>query len=80
MFRWFENRLDPFPVEELRGPPRKLLRFCLHFTKGAWPYIIMASLLMAGIAIAEVWLFGFLGSIVDWLSEQNRGSFLQTEA
>ncbi|WP_425054325.1 ABC transporter ATP-binding protein [Pseudomonas abyssi] len=80
MFRWFENRLDPFPVEELSEPPRKLLPFCLHFTKGAWPYIILASLLMAGIAIAEVWLFGFLGSIVDWLSDQNRETFLQTEA
>ncbi len=79
MFRWFEKRLDPFPTEELSEPPRRLLPFCLHFTRGAWPYIILASLLMACIAIAEVWLFGFLGSIVDWLSEQNRDTFLQTE-
>ena len=79
MFRWFEKRLDPFPTEELSEPPRQLLPFCLHFTRGAWPYIILASLLMACIAIAEVWLFGFLGSIVDWLSVQNRDTFLQTE-
>lgn len=79
MFRWFEKRLDPFPTEELSEPPRRLLPFCLHFTRGAWPYIILASLLMACIAIAEVWLFGFLGSIVDWLSVQNRDTFLQTE-
>ena len=79
MFRWFEKRLDPFPAEELSEPPRRLLPFCLHFTRGAWPYIILASLLMACIAIAEVWLFGFLGSIVDWLSVQNRDTFLQTE-
>ncbi|OWL91309.1 ABC transporter ATP-binding protein [Halopseudomonas aestusnigri] len=79
MFRWFEKRLDPYPTEELSEPPRRLLPFCLHFTRGAWPYIILASLLMACIAIAEVWLFGFLGSIVDWLSVQNRDTFLQTE-
>lgn len=79
MFRWFEKRLDPFPTEELSEPPRRLLPFCLHFTRGAWPYILLASLLMACIAIAEVWLFGFLGSIVDWLSVQNRDTFLQTE-
>ena len=79
MFRWFENRLDPFPLEELSEPPRKLLPFCLHFTKGAWPYIIIASILMAGIAMTEVWLFGFLGNIVDWLSAQTRETFLQTE-
>ncbi|WP_341706042.1 ABC transporter ATP-binding protein [Halopseudomonas sp.] len=79
MFRWFENRLDPFPVEELSEPPRKLLPFCLHFTRGAWPYIILASILMAGIAMTEVWLFGFLGNIVDWLSAQTRETFLQNE-
>ncbi|MEB3735492.1 hypothetical protein ULF88_18640 [Halopseudomonas pachastrellae] len=50
-------------MKELSEPPRKLLPFCLHFTKGAWPYIILASLLMAGIAIAEVWLFGFWAAL-----------------
>lgn len=79
LFRWFERRLDPFPAAELEEPPRSLLAFCLHYTRGAWPYLIAAAVLMAGIAIAEVWLFSFLGNIVDWLSDQNRESFLQTE-
>ena len=34
---------------------------------------------MAIIAFTEVWMFGFLGRIVDWLSVQNRETFLQTE-
>ncbi len=79
MFSWFERRLDPFPAEEPVEPPRTLLAFCLHYSKGAWPYLISAAVLMAAIAIAEVWLFSFLGSIVDWLSEQNRETFVQTE-
>ncbi|MFU0507106.1 ABC transporter ATP-binding protein [Pseudaminobacter sp. NGMCC 1.201702] len=79
MFRWFEKRLDPFPAEEPVEPPRTLLAFCLHYTKGSWPYLIAAAILMAGIAIAEVWMFGFLGNIVDWLAVQNRETFLQTE-
>ncbi|MGB3595641.1 MAG: ABC transporter ATP-binding protein [Pseudomonas neustonica] len=79
MFRWFENRLDPFPAAELSEPPRKLLPFCMHFTRGAWPYIILAAILTAGIALTEVWLFAFLGNIVDWLSGQSRETFLQTE-
>ena len=79
MFSWFERRLDPFPAEEPQEPPRTLLAFCLHYTQGAWPYLIGAALLMAGIAVAEVWLFSFLGNIVDWLSTQNRETFLQTE-
>ncbi len=79
MFEWFEKRLDPFPSEEPQEPPRTLVAFCLHYTKGAWPYLIPAAILMACIAIAEVWMFSFLGNIVDWLSEKDRATFLQTE-
>ncbi|MGX5803781.1 ABC transporter ATP-binding protein [Bradyrhizobium sp. Arg314] len=79
MFRWFENRLNPFPAAEPVEPPRTLIAFCLHYTRGAWPYIIMDAVLVATIAIAEVWMFGFMGRIVDWLSAQNRETFLQTE-
>jgi len=79
MFRWFESRLNPFPVAEPVEPPKTLIAFCLHYTRGSWPYIAAAALLITSIAIAEVWMFGFLGSIVDWLSAQNRETFLQTE-
>ncbi|MER8488718.1 ABC transporter ATP-binding protein/permease [Mesorhizobium australicum] len=79
LFSWFERRLDPFPVAEPVEPPRTLVAFCLHYTRGAWPYILVDAVLVAAIAIAEVWMFGFLGRIVDWLSGQNRETFLQTE-
>jgi ATP-binding cassette subfamily B multidrug efflux pump len=79
MFAWFERRLDPFPVAEPTEPPKTLVAFCLHYSKGAWPYIIVSTVLSAILAIIEVWLFGFLGSIVDWLSAANRETFLQTE-
>ena len=68
MFRWFEKRLDPFPAEEPVEPPKTLIAFCVHYTRGAWPYIIVDAVLVTAIAIAEVWMFGFLGRIVDWLS------------
>ncbi len=79
MFSWFEKRLDAFPSGEPTEPPKTLVAFCLHYTKGSWPFIISAAVLMSAIALAEVWLFSFLGSIVDWLSAQNRETFLQTE-
>jgi ATP-binding cassette, subfamily B, multidrug efflux pump len=79
MFRWFEQKLDPFPPQEPVEPPNTLVAFCLHYTKGAWPYIIAAAILMSAIAITEVWMFAFLGNIVDWLSVQNRETFLETE-
>lgn len=79
MFRWFEEKLNPFPDEEPSEPPRTLIAFCLHYTRGAWPYLVPSAILMALIAITEVWMFGFLGSIVDWLAEKDRETFLQTE-
>ncbi|MBX3573668.1 MAG: ABC transporter ATP-binding protein [Mesorhizobium sp.] len=79
MFRWFESRLDPFPAAEPTEPPRTFLAFCLHYARGTWPLIIAGAIFSAGIAIAEVWMFGFVGNIVDWLSAQSRETFLQTE-
>lgn len=79
MFRWFEQRLNPFPTDEPQEPPRTLLAFCLYFTRGSWLYLGIAAVLMAGIAITEVWLFSFLGNIVDWLSVQTRETFIQNQ-
>ena len=79
MFRWFEKRLDPFPSIEPSQPPKGFFAFCYHFTKGSEKYLIAVAILMALVAITEVWLFGFLGSIVDWLAEQERDAFLANE-
>lgn len=79
LFRWFESRLEPFPPTNLQTPPQTLLKFCLYYSRGAWPFIIAAGLLMVCIALTEVWLFSFIGSIVDWLAAQDRETFLQNE-
>ncbi len=79
LFQWFEKRLDPFPAEEPVEPPKTLLAFCLHYTRGAWPYIFASAVLTAAIGAIEVWLFGWMGQVVDWLSHQNRETFMQTE-
>ncbi|RFC67618.1 MULTISPECIES: ABC transporter ATP-binding protein [Mesorhizobium] len=79
MFRKFESLLNPFPPEEPVEPPKTLVAFCIHYTRGAWPYIIVSTILMSVLAFAEVWLFSFMGNIVDWLSNANRETFLQTE-
>src|SRR5690606_13667426 len=42
-------------------------------------YLIASAVLMAVIALIEVWMFGFLGNIVDWLSVQDRATFLDRE-
>ena len=60
-------------------PPRSFLAFCLHYTKGSWPFLVPSAILMAAIAITEVWMFSFLGNIVDWLTAHDRETFLAQE-
>jgi hypothetical protein len=43
LFSWFERKLDPFPAAEPVEPPKTLVAFCLHYTRGAWPYILRHS-------------------------------------
>ena len=79
MFSWFERRLNPFPTEEPTQAPTGFFAFCWHYTKGATPFIAVTAILMAAIAIAEVWLFGFLGQIVDWLAAQDKETLLSDQ-
>ncbi|MGM0907167.1 MAG: ABC transporter ATP-binding protein [Pseudomonadota bacterium] len=79
MFSWFERRLNPFPTEEPTQAPTGFFAFCWHYTKGATPFLAITALLMAAIAVAEVWLFGFLGQIVDWLAAQDKETLLSDQ-
>ncbi|MRX52246.1 ATP-binding cassette domain-containing protein [Paracoccus sp. S-4012] len=79
MFRWFETRLDPYPAAEPSTPPRGLVAFCLHYSRGAWPWLILMGVTSAFFAIAEIWLFGYLGSLVDRMASAGPEGFLAAE-
>ncbi|WP_058835301.1 ABC transporter ATP-binding protein [Luteimonas abyssi] len=76
MLRWFESRLDPFPTDAPTQPPRGLLAFCRHYTRGAEGWLILMAILAAAGAIAEVVMYAFVGSLVDRLAEQTPATFL----
>src|SRR5690606_20377742 len=46
---------------------------------GAKKWLAAMTVLGAGIALLEILLFGFMGSIVDWLSNANPDTFLAEE-
>ncbi|MCP8898683.1 ABC transporter ATP-binding protein [Gilvimarinus xylanilyticus] len=71
MFSFFERLLKPFPEEPVQQPPRGLFAFCWHYTRGAKRYLLLMAALSACIAIIEVFLFGTLGNLVDWLNHTN---------
>lgn len=68
MFRFFEDLINPFPLETPQTPPKTLFAFCRHYTRGTEPYLVVMAILTAAIAVMEVSLFGFLGQLVDWLN------------
>jgi ATP-binding cassette subfamily B multidrug efflux pump len=80
MFRYFEARLPPFPETRLGAPPERLVAFCWHYVRDARWWLVAMALVTAAIAVGEVFLFAFLGSIVDWLANAERDGFLAREA
>jgi ATP-binding cassette subfamily B multidrug efflux pump len=79
MFRFFESRIDPYPAQAPQQPPASLVAFCWNYTRPVFGWLLAMALLSAFIAAGEVALFGFLGSIVDWLSNAQREGFLERE-
>lgn len=79
MLGFFERLTRPFPAQEPEQPPKGLLAFCRHYTKGMeWPLLIM-SISSALLAILEVSLFSFMGQLVDWLVAKDPDSFFSEE-
>ncbi|WP_029618692.1 ABC transporter ATP-binding protein [Pseudorhizobium marinum] len=79
MFSWFERRVDPYPADPPGLPPKGLFAFCWHYTKPTWPWLLLLGICSMVIAVAEVFLYQFLGNIIDWLSDADRATFLQQE-
>lgn len=79
MFRFFEQRIDPFPDTRHGVPPKGIRAFVWHYIRDAAPWLIAMSVFTALIAIGEVALFGFLGGIVDWLASADREGFFERE-
>ncbi|MFD1252713.1 MULTISPECIES: ABC transporter ATP-binding protein [Devosia] len=79
MLRWFESRLNPYPKEDPVEPPKSLLAFCLHYSKGAKRWLALMAVAAAAVAIGEIIIFGFIGDVVNWLAGANPETFLQTD-
>ena len=77
MFGFFERRVDPFPEEAPKQPPKGIYQFCRYFTKGLEPWLIIMAILTALVAVAEASLFGVLGKVVDLLVASDPESFIE---
>ncbi|MDN3682011.1 ABC transporter ATP-binding protein [Vibrio tapetis subsp. quintayensis] len=77
MFKKFESFTQAFPKEDPEQPPKGILAFCRHYTRGFEKPLLAMALLSTTVAIIEVSLFGFMGQLVDWLSTSNPETFWQ---
>ncbi len=75
IYTWFEKFGDPFPDDPPSKPPSNLIGFVAHYAKPFWRLIAVAAVLSTIIALIEVYLFSFVGNLIDWLTETDRGSF-----
>jgi ATP-binding cassette subfamily B multidrug efflux pump len=64
----FESLIHPYPDETPDVPPKTLFAFLYAGTLGLRPLIVVMALLTGVIGVFEALLFGFLGSMVDWLA------------
>ena len=65
----FESLVHPYPEDTPDVPPKTLFAFLYAGTRGLRPLIAVMAVLTAVIGVFEALLFGFLGSMVDWLSK-----------
>lgn len=78
MFRFFESLVDPMRPRPATCPPQGTLdffRFFLHPVR----HVLLATLVISGIAaLSELYVYLYLGRILDWMNTTDRGAFLDT--
>ncbi|MCF2858643.1 ABC transporter ATP-binding protein/permease [Pseudoalteromonas sp. SMS1] len=67
MYKLFEKITQPFPAQDAEQPPNSLYAFCRFYTKGMEIPLVCMSACAALLAILEVTLFSFMGTLVDWM-------------
>ncbi|MGB9141651.1 MAG: hypothetical protein WCB71_05580, partial [Aestuariivirga sp.] len=77
-FSWLENYVDSFPQAGADKPKPTLLAFAFHYTRPFLPLLIASIIFSTAIAFIEVYLFAFIGNLVDLLAKADRATFWET--
>jgi ATP-binding cassette, subfamily B, multidrug efflux pump len=74
-FTWLENRVDSFPAAAATKPPPTTWGFILHYTRPFYPLLAAGFVLSVSLAVIEVFLFAYVGQLVDKLANADRATF-----
>ena len=77
MFRFFEAGIDPFRDHDTSMPPAGLIGYYGRYCRQVWPFL--AALMAIGLVIAliEVAILRFVGTIVDILRSTPRDKLIR---
>ena len=80
MYRFFESLIDPLRPTPASQPPEKTLSF-FWFYLAPIKGVLLSTLVLSGIAaLSELYVYIYLGRILDWMTEADRESFLTTHS
>jgi ATP-binding cassette subfamily B multidrug efflux pump len=79
MLSFFEKLIKPFPSQEPNQPPKGVLAFCRHYSRGIEVPLLLMAVLTASLAMLEVSLFSFMGELVEWLATKDKETFWAEE-
>ncbi|MBL8789481.1 MAG: ABC transporter ATP-binding protein [Rhizobiales bacterium] len=75
LYRWLENRVSSFPPELPEKPPATVWGFIRHFSRPFYPLLAAGFVLSLASSVIEVWVFSFVGKLVDKLGSADRATF-----
>ncbi len=79
MFSFFERLTQPLPERPVEQPPTGALAFFRFYCRGYEKALLMLGAMTLVVALIEVAMFGFLGSLVDWLGNQQPDTLFEDQ-
>jgi ATP-binding cassette, subfamily B, multidrug efflux pump len=74
--KWLESRVYSFPEIEPEMPTASTWGFIRYYSRPFYPLLAVGLLFSIAIAVLEVRLFAYIGTLVDKLGTANRETFL----
>jgi len=65
LYRWFEDRIPPFPEAPPTQPPDRLWPFFWHYLKPIWWAFALLTVVTFALALLEVAILAFVGRVID---------------
>jgi len=77
MFHFFEKLIDPFQNRSGSSNKREVFGFLTEQSQGMKKYIFLVAFFSGLVAITEIYMFKFVGILVDELKQGNSDKFFQ---